>query len=107
MRGDWCGVQPPVVGHEAIGIVEGLGSEARFVAAGDRVILGLGGSGGYWCGACEYCLRGQPRPAREREVMGVFAEQFAVYAPGLVKLPDDVGDHEAPSPAEGSPPTEP
>jgi propanol-preferring alcohol dehydrogenase len=28
--------------------------------------------------------------------MGVFAEQFAVYAPGLVTLPDSVGDEEAP-----------
>jgi propanol-preferring alcohol dehydrogenase len=28
--------------------------------------------------------------------MGVFAEQFAVYAPGLAKLPDSIGDHEAP-----------
>ena len=99
VRGDWYGVQPPVVGHEAIGIVEALGPGAeRFVAAGDRVILGLGGSGGgYWCGACEYCLRGQPRHcAQGKGVMGVFAEQFAVYAPGLVKLPDNVGDHEAP-----------
>jgi alcohol dehydrogenase, propanol-preferring len=99
VRGDWYGVQPPMVGHEGIGIVEALGPGAeRFVAAGDRVILGLGGSGGgYWCGACEYCLGGQPRHcAQGKGVMGVFAEQFAVYAPGLVKLPDTVGDHEAP-----------
>ena len=99
VRGDWYGVQPPMVGHEGIGIVEALGPGAeRFVAAGDRVILGLGGSGGgYWCGACEYCLRGQPRHcAQGKGVMGVFAEQFAVYAAGLVKLPDNIGDHEAP-----------
>src|SRR3954447_6504944 len=99
VRGDWYGVQPPVLGHEAIGVVESLGEGAeRFVAVGDRVILGLGGTGGgYWCGACEYCLRGQPRHcAHSKGVMGVFAEQFAVYAPGLVKLPDSVGDEEAP-----------
>jgi propanol-preferring alcohol dehydrogenase len=99
VRGDWYGVQPSMVGHEGIGIVEALGPGAeRFVAAGDRVILGLGGSGGgYWCGACEYCLRGQPRHcAQGKGVLGVFAEQFAVYAPGLVELPDNIGDHEAP-----------
>src|SRR3954469_2883092 len=99
VRGDWYGVQPPEIGHEAIGVVASLGEGAeRFVSVGDRVILGLGGTGGgYWCGACEYCLRGQPRHcAQSKGVMGVFAEQFAVYAPGLVKLPDSVGDEEAP-----------
>ena len=99
VRGDWNGVQPPAIGHEAIGVVEELGPGAeRFVAVGDRVILGLGGTGGgYWCGACEYCLSGQPRHcAQAKGVMGTFAERFAVYAPGLVKLPDNIGDHEAP-----------
>ena len=63
-RGDWDGRAPRrTIGHEAIGIVEALGPGAeRFVAVGDRVILGLGGTGGgYWCGACEYCLAGDPR----------------------------------------------
>jgi alcohol dehydrogenase, propanol-preferring len=97
-RGDWHGVQPRVIGHEAIGVVEDLGPGADpFVAVGDRVILGLGGSGGgYWCGRCEYCLSGRPRHCSEgRGVLGTFAEQFAVYAPGLVKLPDSVDDLEA------------
>src|SRR3954451_14649970 len=98
-RGDWYGLRPEAVGHEAIGIVEDLGPGAeRFVSLGDRVILGLGGTGGgYWCGACEYCLNGQPRHCRQAKgVMGTFAEQFAVYAPGLVALPDNVPDSEAP-----------
>jgi propanol-preferring alcohol dehydrogenase len=98
-RGDWHGVRPEVIGHEAIGVVEGLGSGAEsFVAVGDRVILGLGGSGGgYWCGGCEYCLSGQPRHCRQgKGVLGTFAEHFAVYAPGLVKLPDGIDDLEAP-----------
>lgn len=98
VRGDWYGRRPEVVGHEAIGIVDELGPGAeRFIAVGDRVILGLGGWGGYWCGACEYCLSGQPRHcAQAQEVIGTFAEQFAVYAPGLVKLPDGTPDSEAP-----------
>ncbi len=98
-RGDWHGVQPETIGHEAIGVVESLGPGAeRFVQVGDRVILGLGGTGGgYWCGACEYCLNGQPRHcSQSKGILGTFAEHFAVYAPGLVKLPDGVGDHEAP-----------
>jgi alcohol dehydrogenase, propanol-preferring len=98
-RGDWHGVRPEAIGHEAIGVVEALGSGAdAFVAVGDRVILGLGGTGGgYWCGRCEYCLSGRPRHCSQAKgVLGTFAEQFSVYAPGLVKLPDGIDDLEAP-----------
>jgi len=98
-KGDWFGMQVPELGHEGIGTVTALGPGAeRFVSIGDRVILGLGGTGGgYWCGACEYCIGGSPRHcAQSKPVMGVFAERFAVYAPGLVVLPDEIGDHEAP-----------
>lgn len=100
VRGDWAGVPDTMpVGHEAIGTVEALGAGAeRYIAVGDRVILGLGGTGGgYWCGACEYCLGGEPRHcAQTQGIMGVFAEEFCVYAKSLVKLPDSVGDEEAP-----------
>jgi propanol-preferring alcohol dehydrogenase len=98
-RGDWYGMRPESIGHEAIGIVEALGPGAeRFVKAGDRVILGLGGTGGgYWCGACEYCTTNQARHcAQAKGVMGTFAEEFAVYAPGLVTIPDSIPDTEAP-----------
>lgn len=97
-RGDWEGVVVPVCGHEAIGVVEELGEGAeRFTSVGDRVILGLGGTGGgYWCGACQHCLGGEPRLcAQAKGIMGTFAEQFCVYAKSLVTLPDSVGDHEA------------
>jgi propanol-preferring alcohol dehydrogenase len=98
-RGDWAGVPTSgVIGHEAIGVVEALGPGAeRFVSEGDRVILGLGGTGGgYWCGACEYCLGGSPRHcSQSKGIMGTFAERFAVWAPSLVTLPDSVGDDEA------------
>lgn len=98
-KGDWYGMRPPAIGHEAIGVVEQLGPGAeRYTSVGQRVILGLGGvGGGYWCGGCEYCLSGQPRHcAQAKGVMGTFAEQFSVYAPGLVALPDSVPDREAP-----------
>ena len=99
-RGEWMGVPPMgTLGHEAIGVVEALGPGAeRYINVGDRVILGLGGmGGGYWCGACDYCLSGRPRLcARARPVMGTFAEQMCVWAPALVKIPDELGDEEAP-----------
>jgi propanol-preferring alcohol dehydrogenase len=87
------------LGHEAIGVVDALGPGAeRFVAVGDRVILGLGGmGGGYWCGACDYCLSGRPRLCSQgRPLMGTFAEQMCVWAPALVRVPDEIGDEEAP-----------
>jgi propanol-preferring alcohol dehydrogenase len=99
-RGDWSGIpRSGSLGHEAIGIVEALGPGAeRFANVGDRVILGLGGAGGgYWCGACEYCLSGQPRHcAQTKGILGTFSEYFCVWARSLVKIPDSVGDNEAP-----------
>jgi propanol-preferring alcohol dehydrogenase len=98
-KGDWGLGDTMPLGHEGIGVVEEIGPGAeRFVSVGDRVILGLGGTGGgFWCGACEYCLSGQPRHCAQSEgVMGVFAEEFSAYAPGLVKIPDSLGDEEAP-----------
>jgi len=98
-RGDWFGPMTGGVGHEAIGIVTALGPGAeRDVQVGDRVILGLGGTGGgYWCGACEYCLGGSPRHcAQSKGIIGTFSEYFPVYARSLVKIPASLGDHEAP-----------
>ena len=98
-RGDWAGLPNSMpLGHEGIGIVEALGPGAeRYVSVGDRVILGLGGTGGgYWCGACEYCMRGDPRHcAQTKGIMGTFSQEFCVYAKSLVTLPDNVGDEEA------------
>jgi propanol-preferring alcohol dehydrogenase len=99
-RGEWMGV-PPIgtLGHEAIGVVDALGPGAeRYINVGDRVILGLGGmGGGYWCGACDYCLTGRPRLcAQARPLMGTFAEQICVWAPALVRVPDELVDEEAP-----------
>lgn len=99
-RGDWMGVSGVgSLGHEGIGIVEAVGNGAeQFVAVGDRVILGLGGAGGaFWCGACRYCISGQPRLCvQTKALMGTFAEYLSVWAPALVKIPDTLSDQEAP-----------
>ncbi len=99
-RGDWIGIPGSgLLGHEGIGVVESVGAGAeRYVSVGDRVILGLGGAGGaYWCGACEYCLGGEPRHCDHNQtLMGTFAEYIAVWAPALVRLPDAITDREAP-----------
>lgn len=100
VRGDWAGIPRNMpLGHEGIGIVETLGPGAdRYIAVGDRVILGLGGTGGgYWCGACDYCLGGEPRHcAQARGIMGTFSQEFSVFAKSLVKIPDSIPDEEVP-----------
>jgi propanol-preferring alcohol dehydrogenase len=98
-RGDWSGMRSGgLLGHEGIGVVDALGPGADgAVEVGDRVILGLGGACGHWCGACEYCLKGEPRHCRQsRSIMGTFAESICVWGPSLVKLPDSVADQDAP-----------
>jgi propanol-preferring alcohol dehydrogenase len=101
VKGDWPALTPPSMplGHEGIGVVEKVGPGAEaLVQIGDRVILGLGGTGGgYWCGACEYCLAGKPRLCAEaRGAFGTFAEYIRIWARALVKLPDSIGDEEVP-----------
>jgi alcohol dehydrogenase, propanol-preferring len=102
-RGDWPGMGrsdgPMPLGHEGVGTVVELGPGAdRYVSVGDRVILGLGGAGGgYWCGACEFCLGGRPRLCRQaRGIMGTFAEHIRLWARSLVVLPDSVDDEQVP-----------
>jgi aryl-alcohol dehydrogenase len=45
---------PAVFGHEGVGVVEAIGSEAR-IKVGDRVILGYGS-----CGTCPSCAQAHP-----------------------------------------------
>jgi S-(hydroxymethyl)glutathione dehydrogenase/alcohol dehydrogenase len=47
---------PAVLGHESAGIVERVGSEVRYVKAGDPVITCLS----VFCGHCDYCTKGRP-----------------------------------------------
>ncbi|MBW2141895.1 MAG: alcohol dehydrogenase catalytic domain-containing protein, partial [Deltaproteobacteria bacterium] len=94
----FAGASMPM-GHEGIGIVDELGPGAEaFVQKGDRVILGLGGAGGgYWCGACEYCLGGKPRLCKQsKPIFGTYGEYISLWAKSLVKLPEEVSDSDVP-----------
>lgn len=100
VKGDWPGwgsPDPMPLGHEGIGIVEALGPGAeKFIKVGDRVILGLGGTGGgYWCGACEFCLTERTRLCRQSKLaIGTHAEYISLWAKALVVLPDEVSDED-------------
>jgi len=89
---------PFPLGHEGIGIVEELGNgSGAHLQKGDRVILGLGGTGAHWCGTCEYCLAGKPMHCPEHQnLFGIFSEYVSVWENALVKIPDDLSDSEVP-----------
>jgi len=88
---------PPIImGHEAAGIIESVGSAVRNFRAGDRVTF----DSTVYCGKCFYCLRGQINLCDSREVIGVstpafrrmgaFAEFVAVPARIAYPLPDNM-----------------
>ncbi len=87
--------RPPVVmGHEAAGVVAGVGAGVDGWAEGERVTFDSTVS----CGRCHFCRQGQVNLCDERRVLGVsceeyrrdgaFAEYVAVPARILYRLPD-------------------
>ena len=113
VRGTVTGMKPGrVIGHEAIGIVEEVGSEVRNFRKGDRVIIPstLG------CGSCNYCRAGFYSqcdrintagklggtvffggPETNGGLDGLQAEYARVpyAATNLVKLPEEISDDQA------------
>jgi L-iditol 2-dehydrogenase len=86
---------PPIVmGHEASGIVEAVGSAVTGFHPGDRVTF----DSTVFCGKCFFCRRGQVNLCNHREVIGVstpdfrrmgaFAEYVTVPASIAYSLPD-------------------
>ena len=86
-------IPPIVMGHEAAGTIAQIGTGVTGYATGDRVTF----DSTVYCGACEFCLRGQVNLCDSREVLGVscadyrrngaFAEFVAVPARILYRLP--------------------
>ena len=98
---------PAVLGHEAAGYVEAVGSEVAEFAPGDRVIACLS----VFCGTCERCLSGEPFLCSRRPVRGprdkpaltwrggrvqqfaglaTYAEEMLVHQNALVRIGDDI-----------------
>lgn len=87
--------RPPIImGHEAAGVITGVGSRVTGWAAGDRVTF----DSTIYCGQCPFCRRGMINLCDRRRVLGVscedyrrdgaFAELVAVPQHILYRLPD-------------------
>lgn len=107
-NGSYPSIRPMVLGHEAAGVVEQVGSDVTYVKPGDHVITCLS----VFCGHCEFCLTGHMSLCEEPELrrggddeprlsqsgaalqqfanLGSFAEQMLVHEHSLVKIRDDM-----------------
>jgi S-(hydroxymethyl)glutathione dehydrogenase/alcohol dehydrogenase len=56
IEGKYPSALPAVLGHEAAGVVEAVGSAVEYVRPGDHVITCIS----MWCGNCRNCIRGRP-----------------------------------------------
>ncbi len=109
MDGSWPMMAPSMVmGHEAAGVVEAIGSNVDYVAPGDHVISCLS----VFCGTCRYCTNGQMSICENRFALtqrsgpshtradggaampmaglGSFAEEMLVHQNALVKIRPDM-----------------
>ena len=108
VEGKYSIPMPVLLGHEAAGTVEAVGSLVSYVRPGDRVIMCLS----VFCGHCDNCLRGRPvlcsrtdvvrsqsdaprltlndAPVTQMAQLGSFAEQMLVHEHAVVKVRDDM-----------------
>ena len=108
IEGTYSIQMPVILGHEAAGTVEAVGSQVSYVQPGDHVIT----CPSVFCGHCERCLSGRPVLCQRTDVLrsetepprlsqggmaisqfaniSSFAEQMLVHEHSLVKVREDV-----------------
>jgi threonine dehydrogenase-like Zn-dependent dehydrogenase len=82
---------PVVIGHEAAGVIVGMGEGVRGFAVGDRIAA----HPVHPCGACSACRSGMAHLCRNlshfgQDMQGAMAERFVVRQDRARKLPDSV-----------------
>jgi len=82
---------PRTPGCEIAGEILSIGENVSGWRIGDRVAV----QSNLFCGECEFCLRGRESICIKGEILGVnrdggFAEQTAVPARSLIRLPDSI-----------------
>jgi S-(hydroxymethyl)glutathione dehydrogenase/alcohol dehydrogenase len=107
MEGLYPMATPAVLGHEAAGVVESVGSLVTDFKPGDHVIACLS----VFCGKCEHCITGNParcqdKPVRPKEErprltwrgkpltqmanLGAYAEEMLVHENSVVRIRKDM-----------------
>ncbi len=94
-------IPPIIMGHEAAGVVEAVGRNARHIAEGDRVTF----DSTVYCNQCPACRQGRMNLCLDRKVLGVSTPSFRrdgamaeyVVVPWWIihRLPDAVSFDEA------------
>jgi L-iditol 2-dehydrogenase len=97
VKGAWRCEPPVVLGHEWCGTVTDIGSAVGKFKHGDRVVAS---NPARTCGACYYCLEGNPFMCPERVsagymIDGAFAEYLCIDHKRCHHLPDHVRFREA------------
>jgi len=94
-------IPPIIMGHEASGVVEAVGSRVTEAKAGDRVTF----DSTIYCNQCQACRAGRVNLCQSRKILGVSTPQFRaqgamaeyVVVPRwiLYKMPEEVSFEEA------------
>ncbi|MBM3946633.1 MAG: Zn-dependent alcohol dehydrogenase, partial [SAR202 cluster bacterium] len=99
---------PAILGHEAAGVIESVGSQVDYVKPGDHVIVCTS----VFCGSCDQCLTGHPnrcrvKPGRTKEQpsrlrtrdgkrinqfanLSTYAEKMLLHENAVVKIPESM-----------------
>jgi len=82
---------PHVGGSDVAGRIEAVGPEVEGWEEGDRVVL----NPGLWCGACEWCARGEHSLCESYGILGEhldggLAERVVAPARNLFRVPEDL-----------------
>ena len=109
MNGSYATPIPSIMGHEASGVVEKVGSGVSYLKPGDQVISCMS----KFCGSCHYCLSGKTYVCNNTDQLqrssidrarislageiihqgynlGSFAEQMLLHEHALVKIDPDM-----------------